>query len=265
MGNILNLFSENEAVQSISGVFSSFSVLFSLLGAVLMLVIAFYGHKIFNIVMAVTGAVIGGGLGLIIGSNVSLPIGIVAALIAGTLLAVILYNSAGLFALVGMVLGGFGTLAVGYMLMQSWGLTDLPEGDSTGAIAGLILLGVSVLVGLLVGLLIAFMYSGSIYLLTSFGGAIAAMNLLLGLIPLPFMGVIATVLGVILGVFCFLYQLTGFKIRLKDIDWRTLIGRPEKKKKKKKGSEEAIEVAEAKAEKSEATPQPDPSSDTPQE
>ena len=55
MGNILNLFSENEAVQSISGVFSSISVLFSLLGAVLMLVIAFYGHKIFNIVMAVTG------------------------------------------------------------------------------------------------------------------------------------------------------------------------------------------------------------------
>lgn len=208
---------------SIGTFISTHRTIISIVGALLLAAVALYGYKLYKAWITVIGAVVGITFGAALG-NILLPIigGIIGAILLGALFGFLAFRFY-LFLQKALAFIIICVLSALYGMIMPWIIES--------RFLEFILIVIAILITVAIVRLIFFvLFKGTILFGTAFGGAIGALLLISSIIPVPFISIIAIVLGIVAGFFCLIYQIkSNFNTSLKDMNWKSLA--QEKKKK----------------------------------
>ncbi|MBE6667373.1 MAG: hypothetical protein E7607_03575 [Ruminococcaceae bacterium] len=226
--DISNIFSSiGSTFKGMANMFTSGSALVLIIVAVVAFFFALFGFKLFKIFVGFMTGCAGLAIGFLLGSIITAIIAssggssdalkwipIVCAIIVGILLAVWGYKHP--FGLIKFVVGVlvYGATCINFVL-------KMYEKTSDPGVFAMILNYVILptIITCIVCWLVGLFLTAAVILSTSFGGAYLGSSCLLSLLNIPAAGIIAIIVGVILGVVCMIFQIKNNndkKTKLKD-------------------------------------------------
>ena len=201
--------------------FASIPLVSLIVGALLAFFLALYGYKMFKVVAAIVTGAVGFALGTALGSIILYIVGTqvenppsflnwiptILSAIFGIWFVFLGYKNP--FGLIKFVVGlatYLGTCI--YCVLQ---MSEKYGADAPAFSMVLNYIVIPMFATLIVGTILSFLLTLFVLIATSFGGSIAGVSCIMSLLPIPFIQLVAIIIGAVLGVGCFIFQVKNTK------------------------------------------------------